>query len=160
MKQVLVCNSCQSDLSLPIKFLEESFTIASLNKYPEEDGISPGGAMHIEFWVWYPDDEDILEQRVWMNSEDIAGFTNLDKSLSHGCCGPNGQINTRCHCGALVGRYYSDCLMPNYFSPEPDQTQFLPFVEDEWEREAMKRERLLAANKRAKSRRRKHRKSK
>lgn len=114
--------------------------------------------MEIRTGHFYGKGELIAEDRTWLNLADVNPQVQLDAKLGFGCCGPAGQINRRCTCGALVGREYSDCLHAHNFSPEPDMTEWVDYIEDETARDAARAEPFAHASRVAKRDRAHHNK--
>jgi hypothetical protein len=92
------------------------------------------------------ENDEQKEMRLWLNPVDVLARVTLDAELGHGCCGPGRRANSKCVCGALVGRRYGDCMGAHHFSPEPEATALIDHIDDELTRELARHERLVQAN--------------
>jgi len=166
-QMLLVCSRCQTELSNPVVINPARRTPADFGDVDPRGRRDPsavpqgaGATVCTEVWSghFHGKGELILEERVWLNLADIDASVVLDAKLAQGCCGPSGQICRRCPCGALVGREYSDCLHAHYFSPEPDMTEWVDYIEDREARDAARAERFAHASRQAKRDRAHHNK--
>lgn len=160
-RQVVVCSNCQIDLSNPVVIdpsVRQMFEFRDIDPRKLEKGsccpVSTGKAITIERGYWSDQSPEVRRSseclRIWLNPDDMLPHLSLDLKLAHGCCGPSGEVNLRCSCGALIGRHYGDCMGAHHFSPDPTVTEWIPFLENPQDRELNRYQRLIEANRRRK----------
>ncbi|MBI1492838.1 hypothetical protein [Halocynthiibacter styelae] len=131
MEQILMCKTCDAELSYPLTTIDTVSEMERLCSFADETPVSPArhfllmegevlAARMKRIPGWEP------RSNAWLNLEDLretVGFTPHTERLM-GCCSISSGYgpNRVCQCGEHVGTQSSDCYEYRMLEPVPTAT--------------------------------------
>jgi hypothetical protein len=132
----LICKICRSELSVAVQMISTKDPETPKLELKDQCPVTGPGTV-IKSWesiqaLIYGHSVPTLDftPQYWMNPIDVEQFVTFvkdDKKLS-GCCGLSGfdGPNMCCKkCKSVVGTRQNDCITPNIFIPDSQNTQWI-----------------------------------
>ncbi len=136
MKQVLVCISCQRDVTYPVKIVlelpgkqpEEIHTLEPASNEGTALKFVCTGDLFDDGLCWPP-----RKEITWLNVNDLLNSVTSSGAGEY-------QRNHLCLCGEIIGR--EDNALFQYFQPDPEKTFWMEYIPHNRTRERKRQERL------------------